>query len=214
MTTCSPIVCAAVCTALPRLGVWTRSDSPARQSSSLSARPGAAAPVACPQFGAEKEHAGDVAARPIEAGHETELHRVDAGHEHDRQRRGRCLRRQRGSVVPTNTATGRWIKSAASAGNRSCDFRERISMATFWPSTKPFSSGLAGTRQPGARTGAATSLRRNPITGIAGFCARAASGHAAAPPSSVMNSRRFNRPNCIPLPLAKMTSITGLTRSS
>ena len=35
---------------------------------------------------------------------------------------------------------------------------------------------------------------RKPITGIAGCCARAASGHAAAPPSSVMNSRRFMRP--------------------
>ena len=34
-------------------------------------------------------------------------------------------------------------------------------------------------------------LRRNPITGIADCCARAASGQAAAPPSSVMNSRRF-----------------------
>ena len=34
---------------------------------------------------------------------------------------------------------------------------------------------------------------RNPITGIAGCCARAASGHAAAaPPSSVMNSRRLH----------------------
>ena len=34
-------------------------------------------------------------------------------------------------------------------------------------------------------------LLRSPITGIAGFCARAASGHAiAAPPSSDMNSRR------------------------
>ena len=33
-----------------------------------------------------------------------------------------------------------------------------------------------------------------PITGIAGCCARAASGHAAAaPPSRVMNSRRFIR---------------------
>ena len=30
-----------------------------------------------------------------------------------------------------------------------------------------------------------------PTTGIAGCCARAASGHAAAPPSSVMNSRRL-----------------------
>ena len=35
---------------------------------------------------------------------------------------------------------------------------------------------------------------RNPITGIAGCCARAASGQAAAAlPSSVMNSRRFTR---------------------
>src|SRR5262245_55244406 len=33
---------------------------------------------------------------------------------------------------------------------------------------------------------------RNRITGIAGCCARAASGHAAALPRSVMNSRRFN----------------------
>jgi hypothetical protein len=34
---------------------------------------------------------------------------------------------------------------------------------------------------------AADVLRRNPITGIAGCCARAANGHAAAPPSNVMN---------------------------
>jgi hypothetical protein len=35
---------------------------------------------------------------------------------------------------------------------------------------------------------------RNPITGIVGCCARAASGHAAALPSSDMNSRRFMAP--------------------
>src|SRR5262249_58289417 len=41
-------------------------------------------------------------------------------------------------------------------------------------------------------------LRRNPITGIATSCARAASGHiAAAPPTNAMNSRRFIRSNCI-----------------
>jgi hypothetical protein len=35
---------------------------------------------------------------------------------------------------------------------------------------------------------------QNPTTGIAGCCARAASGHAAAaPPSRVMNARRFIR---------------------
>src|ERR1700730_3256191 len=33
-------------------------------------------------------------------------------------------------------------------------------------------------------------LSRNPITGTAGCCARAANGHAAAPPSPAMNSRR------------------------
>ena len=38
----------------------------------------------------------------------------------------------------------------------------------------------------------AEAVPKNPITGIAACCARAASGHAtAAPPSSVMNSRRF-----------------------
>jgi hypothetical protein len=34
----------------------------------------------------------------------------------------------------------------------------------------------------------------NPTTGSAGCCARAANGHAAAPPSSVMNARRLMPP--------------------
>ena len=34
-------------------------------------------------------------------------------------------------------------------------------------------------------------LRRNPITGIAGCCALAPSGHTAAPPSAAINSRRL-----------------------
>jgi hypothetical protein len=32
---------------------------------------------------------------------------------------------------------------------------------------------------------------KNPITGMDGCCARAASDHATAPPTSVMNARRF-----------------------
>jgi hypothetical protein len=41
------------------------------------------------------------------------------------------------------------------------------------------------------RKGAEGVLRSKPTTGIADCCARAAIGHAAAaPPSSVMNSRR------------------------
>jgi hypothetical protein len=35
---------------------------------------------------------------------------------------------------------------------------------------------------------------RNPITGIAGCCARAVMGHVAAPPSAVMNSLRRMSP--------------------
>jgi hypothetical protein len=37
------------------------------------------------------------------------------------------------------------------------------------------------------------------MTGITGFCARAAAGQAAAAPSSEMKSRRFNTSIC-PLP--------------
>jgi hypothetical protein len=48
---------------------------------------------------------------------------------------------------------------------------------------------MAATGPDGA---AADEEARNPITGIAGCCALAASGQATAvPPSSVMNSRRF-----------------------
>jgi hypothetical protein len=37
-------------------------------------------------------------------------------------------------------------------------------------------------------------------SGVAGCCARAASGHAAAPPSIVMNSRRPNLLKCTDFP--------------
>src|SRR5258707_6342771 len=46
-------------------------------------------------------------------------------------------------------------------------------------------------------------LRRKPITGIVACCARAASGHAAAALTSVMNSRRLMAwaPSQVPLPI-------------
>ena len=43
---------------------------------------------------------------------------------------------------------------------------------------------------------------RRRTTGIAGCCARAASGHVAATPSSVMNERRFTG-RCLPCLPAK-----------
>src|SRR5262249_41990857 len=63
-------------------------------------------------------------------------------------------------------------------------------------------------------------LSRNPITGIAACCARAASGHAAAaPPSSDMNARRFmsdtglSLPPAIPHPSVGSTSKRRSLRS-
>src|SRR5262249_35853648 len=81
---------------------------------------------------------------------------------------------------------------AANCGIRSYwPSAQRYSIATFCPSTKPISPRPL---RNAARYSANVSNEpnpRNPITGIA-CCARAASGHAAAaPPSSVMNSRRF-----------------------
>jgi hypothetical protein len=47
-----------------------------------------------------------------------------------------------------------------------------------------------------------------PITGIAGCCARAASGHAAAAPRSVMSSRRFTA-QCLRASTEKDSTIGG-----
>src|SRR5262249_9361280 len=52
----------------------------------------------------------------------------------------------------------------------------------------------------GGKSSAQQTVCRNPITGIADCCALAASGHAAAPPSSVINSRRCSWSNGIRSP--------------
>src|SRR6478672_8377808 len=89
------------------------------------------------------------------------------------------------------TATRRRTRSAASSGNLSSSPpAQRNSIATVFPSTKPAS--LKPLRNPAKRLafGSGEPECRNPMTGIAGCCARAASGHAAAaPPSMVMNAR-------------------------
>ena len=148
-----------------------------------------------PQHAGEKAHAGDVAARPVEAGDEAVPDRIAPGREDDRNRRGRGLgRERRNGCSPTITATGRRIRSAASAGSRSdlicppSDIRSRRS----GPRQSRLPSGPGGTRSRGASQSASDVLRRNPTTGIAGCCARAASGHAAAaPPRTPRNSRRL-----------------------
>ena len=83
-------------------------------------------------------------------------------------------------------------ESAAKAGRRSCrSSAQRYSSATSFPTAWPLSArprsnvarrNWSASREPGLS---------QPITGISACCARAATGHAAAPPSSVMNERRF-----------------------
>src|SRR5215831_1223229 len=64
-------------------------------------------------------------------------------------------------------------------------------MLTFWPSTNPTTARpwWNASKEPWAKLFGDRVLR-NPITGITGCCARAATGHAA-PPTSDMNSLRF-----------------------
>jgi hypothetical protein len=47
------------------------------------------------------------------------------------------------------------------------------------------------------QTGRGSQNGESSIAGTVGCCARAVSGHAATPPTSVMNSRLFSRSKCI-----------------
>src|SRR5215469_18381530 len=98
------------------------------------------------------------------------------------------------TVPPAATIMVTWRRtnSAASAGSLLSSFSaQRYSIVTFPPSTWPVSfRPWRNARRRSAKVSADAEWR-NPITGIAGCCARAASGHVAALPRSVMNSRRF-----------------------
>ena len=146
----------------------------------------------CRQLADEKIDACQVAARPGEAGDQTKPDRVVADSENDRNCRGCRLGRQC-RAVPTRRSPRRFgepNRPPAPATDRidppPSDIRSPRSRLRH-------SQLLSG---PGESRAAVHALSgdwplRNPITGIAACCARAASGHAAAaPPTSVMNSRR------------------------
>src|SRR5262245_24559287 len=98
----------------------------------------------------EEARAGDVAARPVEAGDEAERDRVAAGAEDDRDGGGRGFggkRRFRNAGL-TITAMRRRTRSAAKPGRRSGSlFAHRYSMSTLPPSS---SSGHAAAAPPSA----------------------------------------------------------------
>ena len=142
----------------------------------------------------EKIDAGRVAARPGEAGDKTKLDRVIADAEDDRDRRCRSFGRERGHVA------GRGDDGHLSADQISHQRRQAIVLAlqpvvldrhVLALDVAGFAEAFAE-RGHIARGGIGRAVWTNPITGIAGCCARAASGHAtAAPPISAMNSRRL-----------------------
>ena len=103
-------------------------------------------------------------------------------------------------VLPTTaiTATSRRTKSIASAGSRSlCPPPIGIRSLRCGPRQILRRLSLGETQRQARASSSADAPLRNPITGIAGCCACATIGHvAAAPPRSVMNSRRLIRSTC------------------
>jgi len=94
--------------------------------------------------------------------------------------------------MATMTRTLWRSNSAASAGSRSrWPSAQRYSIAKVSPSTWPASFSPWRSARSVSTFGSGVVNPRNPTTGSADCCARAASGHAAAPLSSVMNSRRL-----------------------
>ena len=94
----------------------------------------------------------------------------------------------------------------ASSGKPSAPpLAERYSMVTFCPSTKPSApKPLPNSASQCRRLSSAGP--RNPITGIAGCCPRAASGHTATLPRAATNSRRPMVTGIMPLSVRGLPS--------
>ena len=194
---CCPIVCAAVCTSFRSASVVGVPGSRARQLLSPWARAGAAAssrfapntppkkltPVTLPPGRLR------LATRPFLTGSPPLPNTIGivvvaalAPEPHCCRRRSRPLASQ--SIQRPERVTDRYDRPPTGIRSRRSGRRR-----------SPLPSGPGETRRPVCATSASGALRRNPTTGIAGCCARAASGQpAVAPPSSVINSRRFMLP--------------------
>jgi hypothetical protein len=95
--------------------------------------------------------------------------------------------------------------SAASSAKRSLrPSAQRYSIAMVCPSIQPSSRNRSTKATVNWLCNAGVVAPRNPMVGsFPARCALAASGHAAKPPSSVTNSRLFNRSNCIRPPASQ-----------
>src|SRR5262249_39764304 len=102
-------------------------------------------------------------------------------------------------LIQFDRVISEWITRAIIRGGRhhqtNHDCHNRYKRCDMHIQSAPVSTRRARTdtserlgRRP---NGPGEALLRKPITGTVGFCAFPASGHVAAPPSSVMNSRRL-----------------------
>ena len=146
----------------------------------------------------EQREAGGIAARPRQALDEAGADRVGDGHEYDRHGASRLLQRRNGRGCQLARMT-----SGASATNSAAYLRMRSAS----PAPQRYRSARCGHRSSPIRCSpcrnaamracpsgsSAAKFMSTPMRRIRSrCCARAASGHAAAaPPSSVMNSRRL-----------------------
>ena len=101
------------------------------------------------------------------------------------------------AVDPTTITAGlSATRSATSTGKRSASpSPNRYSILMFRPSVYPNSRNRFRSAAMLRAAVATESGDMTPTNGVAGCCPRAASGHAAAPPSPAMNSRRLIYPS-------------------
>src|SRR5262245_5911297 len=117
---------------------------------------------------------------------------ANAPHPLGRRLRPRRERPRRRAADERDELASSWVEHGLLPGTR-CASLPQAQDAPEAPAGQPIS--LRPLRKAATRDADASrepGLTR-PMTGTAGCCARAATGHAAAPPSSVMNSRRFIR---------------------
>jgi hypothetical protein len=142
----------------------------------------------------EQANSRCIAAWAIEGRHRTGLHWIVPHDEDDRDRRSRGLRRRYGRASSDqNDYSYAPIHQLKRLLRKSIVLSLRPTILDCDVATLD----VAGFSQPlfdcfdKAAYGAGETLPRMPMTGIAGCCARAASGHAAAPAMSAMISRRL-----------------------
>src|SRR5579863_9539862 len=143
-------------------------------------------PLRC-QLAGKNRYASDISARSVETCDEPETNRIIAAHHNDRNCTGRRLSRRDRRTIRENHRHPAIYQVAGECWQAIITI---VSPAVLYCNVSTLQ--IPGLFRPCLKAAAidaypsADALLRKPITGIAGCCERAASGHAtAAPPTSV-----------------------------